>query len=354
MPLISSESADEKGELSMNSDMTVNNATASSVTTLTTSQNRSWQHIRTSRVHKKRFYFNIEDAKKYVKFAPGRDENGPCIFMTLSENPYKDDEWIKICSAGNIYVPQKYGHPDVISIDQASDCENLYRLRQATQWQIENEIAQRNRMQPTGWFQKSSVITVRREDLEYLGGTNNAADTEYWSAEVLGERPGIILVACNKHPGDAWINRTRAIERRAFGVSRKYIHHVGLTRNTQLQCIRTSIMLCDKVRPCFYFLAPDCNDAVTGRVMSESLENIIYLDVKKEANEQLSTVREYMSHTKETSAFSEQINQVIEQIQADKEAVNKLLNTKEIQELIKGMKKKTSAAKSGKRGRKMA
>ena len=94
--------------------------------------------------------------------------------------------------------------------------------------------------------------------------------------------------------------------------------------------------------PCYCFLAPDHNDAVTGRVINESLEPVIFLDVKKEADEQLSTVREYMSHTDEKSTFSARISQVLDMLQRDKAAVDALMETEEIKNLLGDNRRRTA------------
>lgn len=296
-----------------------------------------WHHLRTSRVHDRRVYIGIEHTGRYARLASGRDGDGSCVYLTLNDKPFAEDANNAVDATGSIHIPVKYGAAEAVSIDKAAGAD-LYRLKTATLWQIENELTKRNCRQPTGWFQKSSVITVQKDDLAYLEGDS------YWSMEIMGERPAVILAGCAENPGDGWKNRTHALKKRAFGVSRKYVGYVGLTRNTQLQCIKTNIILCGEVVPCFCFLAPDHNDAVTGRIINESLENVIRLDIKKEADERLSVLREYMSHTEETATFESRINTVIDRIQADKSAADKLLGTKEMQELLKKIKKEKKRA----------
>lgn len=301
---------------------------------------KRWQHLRSGRRYAGRYYFGVNAAGKYARFAAGREGTQFCVYMTLMDEKPLGIKSAKADTNGAIEVPLKYNLPEVISIDKDIDSDT-YRIMAATQWQIENELIHRNIGQPTGWYQKASVITVRKEDSEYL--TSELTDGEhFYSREVYGERPSIVLIASGTNPGPEWKDRTKAIKKRAFGVSSRYAKYVGLTRNTQLQAIRTRIRVHGKEMPCYCFLAPDHNDAVTGRVINESLEPVIFLDVKKEADEQLSTVREYMSHTDEKSTFSARISQVLDMLQRDKAAVDALMETEEIKNLLGDNRRRTA------------
>lgn len=293
-----------------------------------------WQHLRSSRKYNERYCLGIDAAGKYARFTAGREGTQFCVYVFLTEQPQTGIKTVSVDQNGSVYIPVKYDSPECVSIDKALDTDtNTYRIMEASEWQISNELMHRNINQPTGWFQKSPVITVRREDAAFLIHGENQ---RFYSLEVFGSTPAIFLIAADECPGSEWRDRTHALKKGcAFGVSSKYAKQVGLMRNTQLQAIRTEMQVHGSKVPCYCFLAPDHNDAVTGRVINESLEPVIRLDVKKEADEQLSTVREYFSHTDGTVSFSNRISATIDMLQKDRVTVDALMADPAFRALLK-------------------
>lgn len=290
-----------------------------------------WQHLRSSRRYYYRYCIGIAAANKFARFTAGREGTRFCLYVSLSDQPAADRSTYVVDQNGSLQVPVEYDMPECLSVDKDVDSDT-YRLMEATEWQIENELAHRNTQQPTGWFQKSPVITVRKEDLVYLKGSENS---RFYSREVFEPNPAILLIAADTYPGQEWKDRTHALKKcSAFGVSSKYKKYVGLMRDTQLRAIRTEAQVNGYAVPCYRFLAPDHNDAVTGRIISESLEPVIRLDVKREAEELLSTVREYMSHTDETASFTSRISTIIDMMMRDKAAADALMEEPAMKALL--------------------
>ena len=309
---------------------------------------QKWQHYRCSRNINNVYYLSVALAKKYIRFAVGKENGKSYLYVYIYDSCLTPDT--QIAKSGNFHMPVKYSFNEYISIDQSIENPNMFRICNATEEQIQNEYMHRIVGKPTGWVQKKNVITIRDEEILFLLNKKENdgvfGDMKLYKREVYGSNPMIMVCACNVNPGPEWRIITRKmIDKKLFTMSQKYERYVNITRNIQLRYRKFDNLLLNGKGlrgNCICFLSPDINDAVTGDVLNETEDVIIRYKVKDKAEKNLSTLRDYISETDKEESLSKRLNDVIKMIRSDENILKDISDMPEYQNLFAKRAKRIS------------